>query len=185
MSTALELRIQLALLELVKRPEAPGLPFLIITHTPTKRFVQFAGSTTKPLYFDVPALQIGREVKESENPAELAVVTLCGLIGGGALNDADVVLTDERTERQKAAQAQSLLDAVIADAFVSPPTPVFKDPYSPQYPCQCGGKYTLARDEQGEPMVTHTMPFCDRFMALDDTADAVRFSEENRARFEN
>lgn len=48
------------------------------------------------------------------------------------------------------------------------------------HPCPCGGRYSLGFAEDGTAMLFHTLPFCQRYNAATTTADAVRYSTENR-----
>lgn len=160
MANELALRVKSAIAVLLTRPEET-LPFLIIMHWPTRQFVQFAGSRNKPLWFDVPDLKIGRDVKPDEDPTELALTTLKGLLNGQSLDDGEVVLSDETSPENKAARASEEKMSVLS-------------------PCHCGGHYQLGYDAHENAMLTHTIPFCARFMACDTDQDAVRFSEENR-----
>jgi hypothetical protein len=47
--------------------------------------------------------------------------------------------------------------------------------------CLCGGRYTLDETPTGKPIVLHSQPTCERYAAIETNADAVRFSQENRA----
>ena len=64
---------------------------------------------------------------------------------------------------------------------VEPAEPILIDAgISPQWPCKCGGSYALGYRDNA-PVLTHTLPYCARYLAVSDTEEAVRFSAENRA----
>lgn len=50
----------------------------------------------------------------------------------------------------------------------------------PRWPCQCGGRYCLGFNERREPSLVHTLPYCARYVAVEDTDQAVVFSRQNR-----
>lgn len=77
--------VEAALMRLMSLPESVR-PFVVIEHRPSKRFVQFCGSLTRPLTFDVPALDTsielgpGSEVGIYTSAAALALMTLGSLV---------------------------------------------------------------------------------------------------------
>ena len=50
--------------------------------------------------------------------------------------------------------------------------------------CLCGGKFGLAGyDDNAEtPLCYHTVPYCERYNAINTVADAASFSQQNRER---
>jgi hypothetical protein len=46
--------------------------------------------------------------------------------------------------------------------------------------CLCGGKYVLYNDDQNRPVLAHSLPWCKRYETIDDTEQAVKFSQVNR-----
>jgi hypothetical protein len=77
--------IEAALMRMMSLPEA-ARPFVVLSHRPSQRFVQFCGSTTRPLTFDVPALGTttvlgqGGDADIYESAAALALMTLGSLV---------------------------------------------------------------------------------------------------------
>lgn len=50
----------------------------------------------------------------------------------------------------------------------------------PWLKCLCGGAYCLHTNEQGLPMLLHSMPPCERYANIETTEQAVEFSQANR-----
>lgn len=78
--------IEAALVAMMSRPQA-SRPFVILEHRPSRRFVQFCGSTNEPLTFDVPALDKTVRLGGPDSPADvyesaaaLALTTLGRLV---------------------------------------------------------------------------------------------------------
>lgn len=77
--------IEAALMAMMSLPESVR-PFVVIEHRPSRRFVQFCGSLTRPLTFDVPALSTtielgpGSELDIYSSAASLALMTLGSLV---------------------------------------------------------------------------------------------------------
>lgn len=46
--------------------------------------------------------------------------------------------------------------------------------------CRCGGRYSLEYDDEQHPQLSHSVPVCARYEAVQSSDDAVRYSEENR-----
>lgn len=70
---------------MMSRPES-ARPFVILEHRPSQRFVQFCGSSTRPLLFDVPelgtttVLGVGSDVELYASASGLAFMTLGSLV---------------------------------------------------------------------------------------------------------
>lgn len=46
--------------------------------------------------------------------------------------------------------------------------------------CLCGGRYCLYADEKNRPHLVHTLPWCERFEKVEDTDQAIAYSQANR-----
>lgn len=79
------LAIEAALVRMMSLPES-SRPFIVLEHRPSQRFVQFCGSLTRQLTFDVPALGTtielgpGSAVDVYSSAASLALMTLGSLV---------------------------------------------------------------------------------------------------------
>lgn len=77
--------LEAALVRMMSLPERVR-PFIVLEHRPSRRFVQFCGSTTRQLTFDVPALGTtlelgpGSELEIYSSAASLALMTLGSLV---------------------------------------------------------------------------------------------------------
>lgn len=77
--------VEAALVRMMSLPEATR-PCIVLEHRPSRRFVQFCGSRTRPLTFDVPALETTIELGPGSEPeiyssgASLAFMTLGSLV---------------------------------------------------------------------------------------------------------
>lgn len=88
-------RLATALYRMLGNPKAQ-MPFVVLEHQPSECFVQFCGSSTEPLRFDVPALKLsevvgayaGRELVD--DAVERAFRTLGELVAGTAGGSGDV-----------------------------------------------------------------------------------------------
>lgn len=60
--------LEAALIRMMAHPEHLR-PFVVLEHRTSQCFVQFAGSQTKPLLFDVPALGISLELGSQGDPS--------------------------------------------------------------------------------------------------------------------
>jgi hypothetical protein len=55
-----------------------------------------------------------------------------------------------------------------------------EDLEQPWLDCLCGGKYCLYVDVQDRPLLAHSLPWCERYEKIEDTEQAVTFSQANR-----
>jgi hypothetical protein len=46
--------------------------------------------------------------------------------------------------------------------------------------CLCGGHYVLYVDDQDRPLLAHSLPYCERYEAIEDTEQAIKFSQANQ-----
>lgn len=79
--------LEAALMRMMSLPESVR-PFVILEHRPSRRFVQFCGSRSRPLIFDVPALGTTTTLGAASEPevyasaSSLALMTLGSLVYG-------------------------------------------------------------------------------------------------------
>lgn len=113
--------LEAALVRLMSLPERLR-PCLVLEHRPSRRFVQFCGSTTRPLTFDVPALQTTLELGPGSVPeiyssgASLAFMTLGSLVYRSFVPSGDPSVSWSAIERSPHLVLEELCDgAVIGD----------------------------------------------------------------------
>lgn len=108
--------LEAALAAMMSRPEA-SRPFVVLEHRPSQRFVQFCGSTTRPLIFDVPALGTTTTLGAASDPEVYASASALAFMTLGSLVYRSFVETDNAQAYWDAIEKSPNL--VLIDSFDS------------------------------------------------------------------